>query len=373
MIRGNFCYNKKGLVNQKIKKQKKICTWSISTSFLKEINILFNTKFLSISKNSMNMIKSHMLWFCTDCCAEGCLANKPETVCYGDKMPAVGRGVYSLSFKRSQRKKCVTVALEDLKTGLGESISGSGSSSKEEEKRIGLQSIFCWPYELYFPTINIMNYTVWCSIHVTMPRAHCELRMMYRYKELGYIYRLDGNRRHGDMSLVEVLCLYWDWNRGHGLDWRCMTSVGLEQRMEHVWETFFSTRKYLQGFFYAEKTIRFTFVSGIIKLLGGLGKRGLFRRALQGANWAGGKPESLEVAQRRASGMRRTQGWSNWGSTAGSGNWPGFWGMGCGNSLGAANGERAAAGGTGIYLYIYHERKESSQDSSFRILKAEHS
>ncbi|KNZ50208.1 hypothetical protein VP01_4541g1 [Puccinia sorghi] len=54
-------------------------------------------------------------------------------------MPAVNRGVSSLSFKKMQRQK---IALADLKTGLDESGSASGSSSEDEKKRIGLQRIF---------------------------------------------------------------------------------------------------------------------------------------------------------------------------------------------------------------------------------------
>ncbi|KNZ46956.1 hypothetical protein VP01_67g2 [Puccinia sorghi] len=49
---------------------------------------------------------------------------------------------FLLSFKKTQRQKIDTVALADLKTGLGERGSGTGFSSEEEKKRIGLKRIF---------------------------------------------------------------------------------------------------------------------------------------------------------------------------------------------------------------------------------------
>ncbi|KNZ55969.1 hypothetical protein VP01_252g1 [Puccinia sorghi] len=51
-------------------------------------------------------------------------------------LPSAGRGVSPLSFNKTQRQKLNTVALAELKTGLWESGSVSGLSSKEEE--IGL-------------------------------------------------------------------------------------------------------------------------------------------------------------------------------------------------------------------------------------------
>ncbi|KNZ59199.1 hypothetical protein VP01_1785g1 [Puccinia sorghi] len=102
-------------------------------------------------KKPLAMMKSCMLLFCTGHCDEGgsySLSPKHMVILYGEKMPAVGRGVSSLSFKKT---------------------SGSGSSSKKEKDRIGLQRIF----EIHPPLnqgpiffhlshwINIMNFTIW--------------------------------------------------------------------------------------------------------------------------------------------------------------------------------------------------------------------
>ncbi|KNZ61340.1 putative signal peptide protein [Puccinia sorghi] len=114
------------------------------------------------------------------------LSSNHIAVCYGDKIQAAGRGVSSLLFNKTQRKKLNTVALEDFQTGLGENGSGSGPSSKEEKERIGLQRIFGWPSKLWcvclrnlpatdapkprfyffsaFPMQNITNYTVTKSL-----------------------------------------------------------------------------------------------------------------------------------------------------------------------------------------------------------------
>ena len=77
-----------------------------------------------------------MLFFCDTCVAEGCessLSPKRKAICYGDKMPAAGRGVSALLFQKNQRKKLNTIDLKDLETGLGEIRSRSGSSLEEEK------------------------------------------------------------------------------------------------------------------------------------------------------------------------------------------------------------------------------------------------
>ena len=66
-------------------------------------------------------------------------------ICYGDKMPAAGRGVSALSFQEKQRKKLNTIDLEYLKTGLGEIRSRIGSSLEEEKEMIESQRPFGWP------------------------------------------------------------------------------------------------------------------------------------------------------------------------------------------------------------------------------------
>ena len=57
-------------------------------------------------------------------------------VCYGDKMPAAGRGFSDLSFQQKQRKKLNMIDLKYLKTHLGEIRSRIGSYLEEEKKRI---------------------------------------------------------------------------------------------------------------------------------------------------------------------------------------------------------------------------------------------
>ncbi|KNZ44962.1 hypothetical protein VP01_862g2 [Puccinia sorghi] len=74
---------------------------------------------LTVVLRAVSLTCHHYLW--------------PLALIYGYKMPAVH-----------------TVALEDLKKGLGKSGSGIGSSFKEEKKRIGLQRIF----EIQLPPIH---------------------------------------------------------------------------------------------------------------------------------------------------------------------------------------------------------------------------
>ena len=91
-----------------------------------------------------------MLWFCDTCVSEGCessLSPKRMAVCYGDKMPAAGRGVSSLLFQQKQRKKLNMIDLKDFKTGLGEIRSGSGSSLEEEKDRIESQRLLGWTFK----------------------------------------------------------------------------------------------------------------------------------------------------------------------------------------------------------------------------------
>ena len=66
-------------------------------------------------------------------------------VCYGNKMPAAGKGVSALLFQQKQRKKLNLMDLKDLKTGLGEIISRIGSSLEEEKERIESQRLLGWP------------------------------------------------------------------------------------------------------------------------------------------------------------------------------------------------------------------------------------
>ncbi|KNZ63521.1 putative signal peptide protein [Puccinia sorghi] len=48
--------------------------------------------------------------------------------------------------------------------------------------------------------------------------------------------RILRHANHWFLSSRVQLCLDRDWNRRCGLDWRCISSAGLEQRMEHFWE-----------------------------------------------------------------------------------------------------------------------------------------
>ena len=89
-----------------------------------------------------------MLCFCDTCISEGCessLSPKRTALCYGDKMPAAGRGVSALLFQPKQRKKLNMIDLKYLKTCLGEIRSRIGSYLEEEKERIESQRLLGWP------------------------------------------------------------------------------------------------------------------------------------------------------------------------------------------------------------------------------------
>ena len=66
-------------------------------------------------------------------------------VCYGEKMPAAGRGVSALSFQKNKRKKLNMIDLKYLKTFLGEIRSRIGSYLEEEKEMIESQRLLGCP------------------------------------------------------------------------------------------------------------------------------------------------------------------------------------------------------------------------------------
>ncbi|KNZ51827.1 hypothetical protein VP01_3793g1 [Puccinia sorghi] len=83
---------------------------------------------------------------------------------------------------KTHRQKLDTVALEDLNIGVGESGSRSGSSSKEEKNRIGLQSIFVWVDSGVIEPFD----AEWClvddSFQSSYPHSQCNPNIKKEYQ-----------------------------------------------------------------------------------------------------------------------------------------------------------------------------------------------